>query len=793
MGDTCNYNSERNLVTPGDFTHSASAVLTLLSAAVPFPMLTVSRRRGDDYVVLASYDRQYGLVQGDVLPWSSTLCARVLDGSAPSATGDTSTVPALVQAAEGLRLDVGAYLSVPMLGPGGELLGTVCAADPQRREGELREELEHVRLAAEVLQQLLAQQLEVDKATRHSEVWEQAASSDPLTGLGSRRLWEDRLPHVEQRCAALGSSAAVIVLDLDGLKHMNDLLGHAAGDALLRSAGDVLRDQLQGAHLLARTGGDEFAAVLVDVDEASVRATSELVRAALADVDVEVSVGVHVRSPQVALEEAWHLADSAMYADKVARASGVAAGTAPARSGHRSGRVSQAADAVRQEHVSELLREVREILDLPVAFVSRFTGGQRVIEAVASDCPVPLQPGDSHEEEVTYCRAIVDEHLPQAIPDAAAHPFTAGLPITRELGIGSYVGVPILTSGGALYGTLCAYAHEARAVDERDTALLQLVARTIGLQLSEGEGSEEAVARARIRRVLEDDLLTVAYQPVVDIATGTTASVEALARFPEQFGRRPDQWFSDAVEVGQSQALETAAADKAVAGLRRLPKHIPVAVNVSAAVAVSAPFIDWLMSKPLHRIVLELTEHEQVEDYAALNAALQPARDAGMRLAVDDAGAGYASMRHWLMLRPDLLKLDRSLVQGVDGDSTKRALCQAVITFAHSTGARVVAEGVETAAEYEAVRALGADFAQGYLLQRPVPLSDLLLAAVTGATPAAASPEVVLRTIREMTHVGCSPTTIAARLNQLGARRPNGVRWHRTSVTAALVDGQPAR
>lgn len=724
-------------MTPGGFSDSASAVLTLLAAAVPFPMLMASRKSGDDYVVLAADDRQYGLVQGDVLPWSTTLCSRIVDGQAPNANPDLADAPALAEAAAHLRMDVGAWITVPMLGAGGELYGTVCAGDPHRHEGPLVEELAHVRRAAGVLALLLEQQLQLDEAERRSRTWEQAATSDPLTGLGSRRVWEEQLPRVDARCAALGSRAAVIVLDLDGLKDVNDLLGHAAGDVLLRSTGEILRKELDVAHVLARTGGDEFAAVLVEVDDVSAHAAAERVRGALAEVDVEVSLGVCLRTAEMSMAQAWQLADSAMYVDKLARARALGTGRAARSGGHRAAWVSPESSAARDESVAGLLREVREALGLPVAFVSRFAEGQRVVEAVDAACPVPLQAGDSHPAHLTYCQAIVDGHLPQAIPDTVAHPLTAGLPLTRELGIGSYVGVPILMSDGTLYGTLCAYADEARDVDERDAALLHLVARTIGLQLSVGaEGrAAETAAQARLREVLDDDLLTTVYQPVVDLGTGTTVSVEGLARFPSRFGRRPDQWFADAVDVGQATALELAAAAKAVAGLHRLPAHVAVAVNVSATVAVTPPFVGWLMSAPLDRMVLELTEHEQVEDYAALNAALQPARDRGLRLAVDDAGAGYASMRHWLMLRPDVLKLDRSLVNDVDTDTAKRALCHAVITFAHSTGMRVVAEGVETQGELDAVRALGADFAQGYLLQRPAPLDELELRAPVRTAP----------------------------------------------------------
>jgi EAL domain-containing protein (putative c-di-GMP-specific phosphodiesterase class I) len=438
--------------------------------------------------------------------------------------------------------------------------------------------------------------------------------------------------------------------------------------------------------------------------------------------------------------------------------------------------------------VAALLREVRHALDLPVAFVSRFADGRRVIETVDSTCPVPFRAGDSHPSQETYCQAIVDGRLPQAIPDTAAHPLTAGLAVTKELGIGSYIGVPILMSDASVYGTLCAYAEDARPVDERDTALLHLVARTIGLQLSVGmEGRQQATSMlGRIEEVLSGDLLASAYQPIVDLVSGCTVAVEGLARFPEAYDRRPDQWFADAVEVGASTALELAAAAKATEGLQHLPAGVSLSVNVSAAVATTPEFLGWLMSAPLDRLILELTEHEQVEDYETLNAALLPARQRGMRLAVDDAGAGYASMRHWLLLKPDLLKLDISLVRDIDSDPSKRALCHAIITFAHATGMRVIAEGIETQGELAAVRALGADYGQGYLLQRAAPLDQLRLEAPAADPRLEAVGEDLLRTMREFALAGCSPATIAARLNRLGERRPDGVRWHRISVLRAL-------
>ncbi|WP_354217627.1 EAL domain-containing protein [Arthrobacter sp. UYCo732] len=121
----------------------------------------------------------------------------------------------------------------------------------------------------------------------------------------------------------------------------------------------------------------------------------------------------------------------------------------------------------------------------------------------------------------------------------------------------------------------------------------------------------------------------------------------------------------------------------------------------------------------LARVVLELTERLAVNDYALLLASLEPLRRDGVRIAVDDAGSGFASMRHILQLRPDIIKLDRILIAGIDHDQGQRALGTAMTSFAQQTGAHIVAEGIETLAELLTVTQIGMTSAQGYFLGRP--------------------------------------------------------------------------
>ncbi len=170
--------------------------------------------------------------------------------------------------------------------------------------------------------------------------------------------------------------------------------------------------------------------------------------------------------------------------------------------------------------------------------------------------------------------------------------------------------------------------------------------------------------------------------------------------------------------------MELAAIRLALSAAAKFPAQIYLAVNASPATVVSPELAEMLAALPGERIVLEVTEHANVEDYGALIAALGPIRERGVRLAIDDAGAGYSSLRHILDLQPDLIKLDMSLVRNIALDPARKALAAALIKFARQTRSQIIAEGVETAAEFAALQALGTQKAQGYFLARPMPLED---------------------------------------------------------------------
>jgi len=255
------------------------------------------------------------------------------------------------------------------------------------------------------------------------------------------------------------------------------------------------------------------------------------------------------------------------------------------------------------------------------------------------------------------------------------------------------------------------------------------------LERQERESSLRRREMEQIQAVLDrPSLLRVVYQPIVDLGSGILAGVEALARFDVEPERPPDAWFGEAAAAGLALDLELTAIHAALADLDRIPAGIYHSLNMSPATALSPQFGGLAERHGSERLVVEVTEHARVDDYAELGKALENFRSRGVRLAIDDAGAGFASLGHILKLEPELIKLDMSLTRGIDADRAKRALAAGLISFAAEIDASIVAEGIETEAELDALRGLGVVFGQGYFLAKPgqVPGEGFSTAAFSG-------------------------------------------------------------
>ncbi|MES3035999.1 MAG: EAL domain-containing protein [Gemmatimonadota bacterium] len=414
------------------------------------------------------------------------------------------------------------------------------------------------------------------------------ALHDPLTGLGNRALFQDRVAHALARAERSNDEVAVIFLDLDNFKEINDSLGHAAGDAVLVQTANRLRTCLRDSDTAARFGGDEFALLLEQTrGEGEVMDVADRISAALSrplqvegkDADLNASIGIARAQPSQSADEVLRNADVAMY--------------------HAKAR-----------------------------------------------------------------------------------------------------------------GKACAVLYES--------GMHAAVLDRIELQ-------------ADLRKAIERGELSLVYQPIVELGTQQVIGAEALVRWNHPYRGlvSPVDFIPLAeetgiiVEIGEW-VLRTAATDAAAWPVPPGAQPVTITVNLSARQMVDGNFIDivknTLETTGLHsdRLVLELTESMLVGRSTDTLGLLHRIRALGVRIAIDDFGTGYSSLGYLSQYPLDVLKIDRSFVQGMDKGPNGRALASAVVALGRSLKLKVVAEGIERAEQEWDLRNLGCDYGQGYLYSRPI-------------------------------------------------------------------------
>ena len=249
--------------------------------------------------------------------------------------------------------------------------------------------------------------------------------------------------------------------------------------------------------------------------------------------------------------------------------------------------------------------------------------------------------------------------------------------------------------------------------------------RELAVRLLHAPPASEEEAR-RIRHILEHRRFRIVFQPIYSLRTGRLIAVEALTRFTPESDRSPDEWFDVANRCGLGVELELAVLDRALEEAAELPREVALTVNLSPAAVTDSRLREHLRGAQIPCLVVEITEHAPVDDYLHLTRALTELRQQGVLVAIDDAGAGFSSLRHVVHLSPDIIKLDMTLTRDVHRDPVRRALAASLTQFAEEMGIELIAEGVETAEELAALQAIGAHAAQGYLLARPDDLAAVL-------------------------------------------------------------------
>jgi EAL domain-containing protein (putative c-di-GMP-specific phosphodiesterase class I) len=365
------------------------------------------------------------------------------------------------------------------------------------------------------------------------------------------------------------------------------------------------------------------------------------------------------------------------------------------------------------------LRALRTQLGVEAAFITNYRRDGHTIVVHADSADGALLPGcvdtDACQDEAPApqpCEPVANST--HAWRDACA---------TRQVRLS----VPVEIGDGERYGALvCIGATPVVPFNDRDLTTMRVFAEMASEHIEaamHAEGRTGEIAAA-IDNVIGGEGLTCLYQPIVDIMRGKVVGFEALARFASTPPRSPDSWFADAARVGLDVELETTVIAQALRSFPALPSTISVAFNVSSNVLLNGRLERAFAGVELSRVVLEINQHLSIRQYDEIARVLSPLRERGLRIAVDDDGRGLDGFRHILNLKPDIIKLARTLVNGIDRDPARRAHAGALVQFGKSQRCELIAEGVETAAELSALKTLGVTRMQGYFFRRPGPLES---------------------------------------------------------------------
>jgi PAS domain S-box-containing protein len=367
-----------------------------------------------------------------------------------------------------------------------------------------------------------------------------------------------------------------------------------------------------------------------------------------------------------------------------------------------------------------------ELLALPgidaAAIIDFATPARAVVLAVGGPDGPPFRPGMTLPAALArdlHARAIGGAWAEPWQPLQADRPAAAG--VLAGPGLRAVACAPI-RNGDQLLGLVVAGTGDdayARRMIDHGAVVSEFAATARALLGHQLEWSHRsAFIRTRVERLLADRGFRPVFQPVLALPTAKPVGYEALTRFTD--GTAPDLMIAEAHLVGLGSELELATLAAAVTAAETMPGDVWLSLNVSPAVILDTSALADLLARRSGPTVLEVTEHAEIDNYEAVREAVARLGPS-ISLAVDDAGAGFASLRHVVELRPQFLKLDISLVRGVDGDLTRQAMVAGLTQFAMRVRCTVIAEGIERPAELAMLAELGVPLGQGYLLGRPVP------------------------------------------------------------------------
>ena len=305
-----------NAVDFDGFESAGREVLNYLQQHFGFDLWMITRAEGKDWLVLQATKNNYGVVAGQVYCWADSFCSEMVKGNGPHIAPDVEQVPLYAVAPLKQQMDIQAYIGQPLTYEDGRLFGTLCALNPIPQPKNIIEDALLLQLMATLLSTVLQAELKNNEQIRRNERLEAEVLTDELTNLYNRRGWNRLLVAEEERCRRHGHPAAVLVIDLNNLKFVNDTYGHDAGDQLIKLAANALNSAARSNDVVARLGGDEFGVLCVECDEQGAEQLIKRINELFTQENLKGAIGLAIRQPLSGLQQAWLDADKRMYSHK---------------------------------------------------------------------------------------------------------------------------------------------------------------------------------------------------------------------------------------------------------------------------------------------------------------------------------------------------------------------------------------------------------------------------------------------------------------------------------------------
>ncbi|WP_017664908.1 EAL domain-containing protein [Porphyrobacter sp. AAP82] len=389
----------------------------------------------------------------------------------------------------------------------------------------------------------------------------------------------------------------------------------------------------------------------------------------------------------------------------------------------RSGSAAAPSGADVRQEIGDMIEALRAHLDMDVAFVSRQVGGaHRIFTHVAARGVAPRASGDLNPNENSLCWLVIQGKLPERVTDTSHYEAAACLPITDAINVRAHFSVPLRRRNGEVHGSLCCFSYRPRPdIAERDMQMIRSVAAIVSDQIESRIELEERGENAaeQIARLIVDDALTIIHQPIYDLTDWHLIGHECLMRHKASPDISPRELLDQARAAGRTLELELHIARKALATLDPAHPERFIAINVSPE-TLASPALGQVIPEGLaSRLVIELNEQDTARDHDAVKAAIEVLKERAW-VAVSSEGVGLSGLQALVDLGPDIVKIDREFLAGVAADAARRTLVKALVQFAAETGVTLIALGVETREDLQALRELGVRFAQGDVLGKPV-------------------------------------------------------------------------